>query len=100
MRAAGPAEREMAAFAERIFALIHKAQPVGIYTSCGTSPAAGFINIDIAPMLRPEDKLRSWWAVARCCSIKRTSRCCPCAESTRGRGTIAIRCLASFMPTC
>jgi hypothetical protein len=55
MRAAGPPEREMAAFADRIFALIHDAQPGRIYTGCGTDPAAGFINIDIAPMLRPDN---------------------------------------------
>ncbi len=57
MRAAGPAEREMAAFAERIFALIHNARPVRVYTGCGTSPATGFINIDIAPMLRPLEEI-------------------------------------------
>jgi len=39
----------MAAFGERIFAPIHNAQPVRIYTGCGTNPAAGFINIVIAP---------------------------------------------------
>ena len=56
MRAAGPVEREMAAFADRVFNLIHTGLPVRIYTGCGTNPAAGFINIDIAPMLRPDDK--------------------------------------------
>jgi len=55
MRAAGPPEREMAAFADRVFNLIHNGQPVRLYTGCGTMPAAGFINIDVAPMLRPED---------------------------------------------
>jgi predicted SAM-dependent methyltransferase len=55
MRAAGPIEREMAAFADRVFSMIHSGHPVRIYAGCGTSPAAGFINIDIAPMLRPED---------------------------------------------
>jgi predicted SAM-dependent methyltransferase len=55
MRAAGPVEQEMAGFANRIFSLIHAGQPIRIYTGCGTMPAAGFINIDIAPMLRPED---------------------------------------------
>lgn len=55
MRAAGPVEQEMAAFANRVFALLQAGQPVRIYTGCGTMPAAGFLNIDIAPMLRPED---------------------------------------------
>ncbi len=55
MRAAGSVEQEMQAFSNRVFNLIHTGQPVRIYTGCGTSPAAGFINIDIAPMLRPED---------------------------------------------
>lgn len=55
MRAAGPVEQEMAAFADFVFQMIHHGLPVRVYTGCGTSPAAGFINIDIAPMLRPED---------------------------------------------
>jgi hypothetical protein len=55
MRAAGPVAQEMAAFADRVFNLIHSAQPVRIYTGCGTTPAAGFINLDIAPMLPPAD---------------------------------------------
>ncbi len=55
MRAAGPVEQEMAAFTDRIFSLIRNRQPIRIYTGCGTSPAAGFINIDIAPMLKPDD---------------------------------------------
>ena len=55
MRAAGPIEQEMRAFASRVMELVQSGQPVRIYTGCGTNPAAGFINIDIAPMLPPED---------------------------------------------
>jgi predicted SAM-dependent methyltransferase len=55
MRAAGPAAQEMAAFSERVLDLIRNAQPIRIYTGCGTMPAAGFLNLDIAPMLPPAD---------------------------------------------
>lgn len=55
MRAAGPPQQEMAAFADRVYNLIHNGQPVRIYPGCGTNPAAGFINIDVAPMPLPED---------------------------------------------
>ena len=40
MRAAGPPEREMAAFADRVFNLIDNGQPVRLYTGCGTMPSA------------------------------------------------------------
>src|ERR1051326_3305277 len=55
MRAAGPIDQEMAAFAARGFDLLHHARPVRLYTGCGTMPAAGFINLDIAPMLQAAD---------------------------------------------
>jgi hypothetical protein len=34
MRAAGPVEREMAAFRDRVFSLMHYPRPVRIYTGC------------------------------------------------------------------
>ena len=54
MRKARSTEAEVAAFRDRVFSLIKAGQPVKIQPGCGTAPYAGFLNLDIHPLL-PED---------------------------------------------
>jgi predicted SAM-dependent methyltransferase len=55
MRQPGTPEQEMQGFSQRVHSLLEAGQPVKIQVGFGWTPVAGFINLDIAPMLEAAD---------------------------------------------
>src|SRR3954447_21721580 len=55
MRRPGSQEAEMHAFSSRVAALTQAGQPVNIQVGFGWTPAPGFLNLDVQPLLEEHD---------------------------------------------
>jgi predicted SAM-dependent methyltransferase len=55
MRRPGSLEQELRGFSARVLGLVESGQPVKIQVGFGWSPAPGFVNLDIQPMLEAGD---------------------------------------------